>query len=204
MSIAEKLQTIAENEQRVFEAGKEAEWSEFWDYYQNNGTKTQYPNAFFAWPEKVYKPKYPIFMDNSSTGAFNWSQITDTIVDIELGAKADVSFMFSNCYYLVTVSKLIVTPTAKFDYAFNNCTALENITIEGVIGTNFNIISSPLTVESAKSIINALKNYAETDKKYLYTLYFASDVWTRLEADSTAPNGGTWQDYVVYNLGWNI
>jgi hypothetical protein len=46
MSISEKLTQIAENEQRVFDAGKNAEWSAFWDAFQANGTKVNYDNAF--------------------------------------------------------------------------------------------------------------------------------------------------------------
>mgnify|MGYP003296383754 CR=1 FL=1 len=34
MSISDKLQTIAENEQRVFDAGKKTQYDEFWDALQ--------------------------------------------------------------------------------------------------------------------------------------------------------------------------
>ena len=40
MSIAEKLQQIAENEQNVYDAGKKAQYDEFWDNYQNKGNRT--------------------------------------------------------------------------------------------------------------------------------------------------------------------
>ena len=39
MSIADKLTTIAENEQKVFDAGKQAEYDEFWDSFQSKGTR---------------------------------------------------------------------------------------------------------------------------------------------------------------------
>ena len=82
MSIAEKLQTIAENEQRVyetgyekgkadsgdaeaaynngFEAGKQAELNGFWDSYQKNGDRSNYDYAFANWNADLFKPKYNI------------------------------------------------------------------------------------------------------------------------------------------------
>lgn len=80
MSIAEKLQTIAENEQRVYdagyakgqaeggdttaaydegyEAGKKAEYDAFWDAHQANGTRTNYANTFACWALENIYPKY--------------------------------------------------------------------------------------------------------------------------------------------------
>lgn len=62
MSIAEKLQTIAENEQKVYneghskgvlegysqgeEAGKQSKQEEWWNNIQNNGERTHYASAF--------------------------------------------------------------------------------------------------------------------------------------------------------------
>ena len=62
MSIAEKLTTIAENEQKVYEAGKKSQYDEFWDTYQTNGQRTNYTYAFsgLGWTDNLYKPKYPI------------------------------------------------------------------------------------------------------------------------------------------------
>ena len=69
MSIAEKLTTIAENEQRVFEAGKTAEWNELWDGLQSVGTRTDYRRFCYSTqfiidrdttPRWNFKPKYDI------------------------------------------------------------------------------------------------------------------------------------------------
>ncbi len=67
MSIAENLTTIAENVPKVYEAGKQKEWSDFWDMYQENGTRVNYENAFYYtyWNEKTFKPKYDITPTNS-------------------------------------------------------------------------------------------------------------------------------------------
>ena len=81
MSISQKQQiisnnniTIAENVQKVYDAGKRAGMSEsggdnwyntFWNAYQRekDGTeRTNYKNAFYGlyWTEENLKPKYPI------------------------------------------------------------------------------------------------------------------------------------------------
>lgn len=61
MSIAEKLQIVAENEQKVYEAGKKTQYDEFWDVFQNYGKKTHYAHAFSGyWNKETLRPKYDI------------------------------------------------------------------------------------------------------------------------------------------------
>ena len=71
MSIAEKLQTIAENEQRVFDAGYakgQAEgggdnyYDTFWDDAQELGARINYRYGFsgYSWTDASFKPKYNI------------------------------------------------------------------------------------------------------------------------------------------------
>ena len=77
MSIADKLTTIAENEVKVYEAGKNAEYDAFWDTFQQNGSKTIYRNAFAntGWTPEIFKPKYKIVLganDYSAVGMFYW------------------------------------------------------------------------------------------------------------------------------------
>ena len=60
MSIAQKLTTLAENEQKVYEAGKQAYEDWFWDIYQNKGLRTDYKGAFSGdgWTNETFKPVY--------------------------------------------------------------------------------------------------------------------------------------------------
>lgn len=67
MNTAEKLVTIAENEQKVFEAGKaegvKSEYDRFWDSFQDYGNCADYPYSFggSAWAaDGLLPPKYPI------------------------------------------------------------------------------------------------------------------------------------------------
>ena len=93
MSIADKLLTIAQNQQAVYDAGKQAEYDRFWDEYQKNGTRTNYYYAFAGsgWNTKTYAPKYPIILDGS-VGTFYQSEIANTLVPITLRGKIQQLF----------------------------------------------------------------------------------------------------------------
>jgi hypothetical protein len=80
MSIAEKLTQIAENEQKVYDAGKTKEWNDFWDSYQQNGKRTKYYSTFGndGWTDITFKPKYDIRSGASPCfDVFRYAQITD-------------------------------------------------------------------------------------------------------------------------------
>ena len=194
MTTAEKLQKIAENEQRVFDAGKQAEYDAFWDMYQINGTRTGYDCAFAGagWTNTLFKPKYNMRPENGYM-TFRNSGITGDLVEMldNLGVVLDFSnlkessqYMFGMCsithlgvidlssigatrtnanyfFYgatkLHTIDKLILpTKQLTLGYAFNGCTALANLTIEGTIQYDIDFKSCPLTHDSLMSIINAL------------------------------------------------
>jgi hypothetical protein len=82
--------------------------------------------------------------------------------DILLDNKSQTSTLtstFRYCDELITIKKLGVVDTLVFfSNTFDQCTKLENITIEGTIGQNgFDIHwSTLLSADSLKSIINAL------------------------------------------------
>lgn len=205
MSIAEKLQTIAENEQRVYESGnkkgysyghsigyeegqnigydsgyatgynfgcetgieqgKQAEYDAFWDVFQKNGGAVNYNYAFAygKFTDENYNPKYPIVCTNSTTGGqnmFRSSSITDTKQPITISTNGQGAFYECG---IKTIRKLIVTEDTVFTNMFYATSTLENITIEGTIGKDFNSNScGKLTHDSAMSIINALKDFSGT------------------------------------------
>jgi len=144
--------------------GRQAEYDEFWDAYQNYGKRTNYLNAFrgAGWTDITYKPKYPIG-DNARSvdfgNLFVASLITDTIVDIRANASDVLGYTFVACYALKTVRKLCVSETTQYIETFGSSTALENLTIEGTIAQNgFNTSFSPLNKASLTSIVNALSS----------------------------------------------
>lgn len=177
MSIAEKLQTIAENEQKVYEAGQMAEYNRFWDDFQQNGNKTNYRYAFFQWSDANYNPKYPIKLNSQATDVFYYGKMTDTKVDIS--ATTSLVRCFSQCTSLVTIRKLSVIESVTFSAdCFAKCTALENVTFEGVIGNNISFAEAPLSVTSMNNIMSCLKDYSAEGGTH--TVIFKADRETML------------------------
>lgn len=94
MSIAEKLTTIAENEQKVFDSGKQAEYDKFWDGYQENGNRTDYQYAFTGkyWNNETFTPKYDIVSsDYTQRLFFNTGEIDVCARLKECGVTLDIS-----------------------------------------------------------------------------------------------------------------
>ena len=124
MSIAEKIQTIAENEQLVYEAGKQAEYDRFWDLYQENGNRTLYQFAFAGsgWNEENLKPKYDIKPIRANYMFSGWEKSFDLAEQIQ---KSGVIFDTSQCtsflYFLQYVAPSVI-PTIDT----RSCTTLTN------------------------------------------------------------------------------
>ena len=98
MSIADKLQTIAENEQKVYEAGKKSEYDAFWDEFQQNGNRTHYSLGFagYGWNENNLKPKYDIKPTVANYMFAGW--IPSLNVDLrEVIEECGITFDTANC-----------------------------------------------------------------------------------------------------------
>jgi hypothetical protein len=166
MSVAEKLTAIAENQQRVFDAGKDAGSKAFWDAYQQSGKRTTYVAGFagYCWNDTTYNPLYPVTATDNSNYLFWHSRITNTKVPVYTAANGvNGSSVFSNCSNLVTIPLLVVTEDSAYGGMFSNCTKLQNITIEGVIGKDFSITAATgLSDASLMNIVDHLKDYAGT------------------------------------------
>ena len=104
MSIAKKLHTIAENMQKVYDAGantggggnydegyqsgyaegeaegRKSQCDEFWDDFQQNGERTVYSYGFagVGWSDENFKPKYNIApVGNTASYIFAQTRITN-------------------------------------------------------------------------------------------------------------------------------
>jgi hypothetical protein len=106
------------------------------------------------------------------------------------------------CWALHTVDCITANEACTWTGAFRECNVLTNITFDGVIGRDIHFQWSPLSVDSMKSVITHLKNYTDTTDVNTQTVKFTDDCWAALEADSVAPDGNTWRDYVETTLGW--
>jgi hypothetical protein len=140
-SIAEKLVKIAENEPKVYEAGRKKEYDAFWDVCQNNGKRDDYQYAFanIGWNDETFKPKYDMILKAGygGTNMFNMSYITDLSSALE---KQGVKLDTSNCGYMSSmfnsakvtrVPVLNLTKAHEYNngisYIFNSASALETI-----------------------------------------------------------------------------
>ena len=171
-------------------AGKKAEYDAFWDDFQQNGERKYYMYAFaYRWG-KSYNPKYPLEKMAQCTYMFYYSQVTDTLVDIDVSGL-NISSMFESATQLHTIRKIIMSEsiTMGLTSAFKNASSLKNITIEGIIGNSINFQWCPLTKESITSVVNALSSTTTgqtvTFKKTAKEAAFTDDEWSALIANKT-------------------
>ena len=139
MSIADKLTQIAENEQAVFDAGKESERKAFWGAFQNNGNRTDYRYAFAGagagWTVDNFKPMYNVHPTTDAREMFR-----DSRINADLGAilnECGVTLNFSGC--------------TRMENAFYNTyfTALPEIDLSGATATSvFDWSSKLVTISS--------------------------------------------------------
>lgn len=128
-----------------------------------------------------------------------------TIPTLDIRKSTNSHYMFGSGSSVEEIEKLIISETTDLGGTtmFGNAKQLVKMNIEGTIGQNFNVQSSPLNLESAKSVIRALKNFAGTDQEYTCTVTFSSTTKAYLEAEgATSPNGNTWLDYID-DIGWS-
>lgn len=206
MSLAEKLTTVAENQQRVYDAGYEKGKAEggggidydlFWHNFQGgDGTGRNsyiYAFAYDRFTDETYNPKYPIICSSGTTTAqymfYNASSITDTKVPIDATSASNLQNTFAQAKALVTVRNLTLKASHTYSNTFTWCTALKNITITGVIGKSISLGDCPLTKDSILSVFNALATdvtgQTVTFKKTALNAAFTTDEWNALKATKT-------------------
>lgn len=148
MSIAEKLTQIAENEQKVYEAGyekgkaeggdtteayeqgvadgKKAEYDAFWDSYQDKGEykMSHYMFAGNGWNDKTFKPKYDIKFRYGCTYTFGLSLMTDIVASLQaqgvtLNTK-EASNLAYLCYSMASRSFPVLDTTGVTGYTYGS------------------------------------------------------------------------------------
>ena len=214
---------------RGYNDGENAEYGRFWDAYQGNGARGKYEAAFSGqyWNDEIFNPKYDLvvtkansmFSESLITGhekirSADFSQCTNFSLAFHASAIEEFGVIdFASCGSLSqTFQNAKVKKIAKIKVyegntfsstVFSGAASLTDVTFEGILANSISLQWSPLTVESMKSIILALKDYNGTDSEYTYTLTFSDECWEALLNDgTTAPNGKDWGDYVD-DLCWN-
>ena len=99
MSMGEKLEIIAENVPKVYDAGKNARDKEWWNTYlapMNDEKPNNYLFAGSAWNSKTFYPNQDIVIKNNATALFNrFSWNVNPTLDLaqrleECGVKAEI------------------------------------------------------------------------------------------------------------------
>lgn len=219
MSIEEKLTVIAENEQKVYDAGKEEMNKTLWTMFSRNepymfrGVDFSHVGGFN--PPFQLKPKGDVsymfyFAKNMgviTAEELDFSEVTsmNTTFDhtsgiseielMDLRNATNLRYMLNECYSLTKIGKVILKDDGTQDFPGTfNAWSLADITFEGKIGNNISFsICSRLTYESLISIINALKDYSGTGETRTLTLH-ATAIEKLSDADIA----------IIYSRGWSL
>ncbi len=119
------------------EHGKDKQYDEFWDAYQDNGNRTDYQYAFARWRMGAFKPKYDIKPKGAIIMMFAYSKLTDIAQHLEdMGVTLDTSeatgFRDFASYGSVTrLPEISTIGTSSLSGIFYNCPSL--ITIDKLV-----------------------------------------------------------------------
>lgn len=187
MSIADKLTTIADNQQKVYDTGYEkgnkagytegydsgqkSQYDEFWDAFQNYGKRVNYKAAFANVGEDFVKPKYDIIFDGSwsqqAEELFSRNRITGNFNEyfknlgriIDFSKVTSIHELFSNCSFSEIT---LYAPKATSGYGpFGWANSLETLTV--TLSDNFAWLAF---IEAAHKLTNFTLNSKITKKGF--------------------------------------
>lgn len=149
MAIADKLTQIAENEYKVYDAGKEkgyadgfeegkkAEYDAFWDAFTRNGDRTNYQYAFYYWGNEYLHPNRKIIPTFNSSGYLTFAyakfkKIEAQYIDFSqkpIGTRFNQSYYYtcSNCSNLEEIEDIGFQADFGYEAAFMACGKLHTI-----------------------------------------------------------------------------
>ena len=192
MSIAEKLVTVAENQQKIFDAGKDAECNTFWDLYQDYGNRTNYNSAFYnkVWTDDIYKPKYTFKLVGSNGYVFANAKMSNILYPVDVTEATSTTALFAYNSLLETIPKIIVSENTTYQTWFSYCPKLANVTFEGVIGKSIDFSATKvLSKASIESIVSCLCETVDgqtlTLSKTSVNNAFTTVEWNALIKDKT-------------------
>lgn len=141
MSIAEKLTTIAENEQKVYDAGKQNAYNLVWEGQQISGTRVDYSKAFQNgfFNDETFRPIYDMRPTKAAymfayQGYDSKEYITDLAARLEeAGVELDTSQCTDFGYMFYVATGITHIPTISLESAtavsalFTHCNALKTV-----------------------------------------------------------------------------
>lgn len=114
MSIAEKITQIVENEKKVYDAGKKAEYDAFWERFTDYGERTSYYRGFMNMNFEYIRPNRKIIPKSADSGSSTFNAVKSL-------KKVEAA------YFDFSQKMRGTTATNGFYYTFYNCPALEEI-----------------------------------------------------------------------------
>ena len=182
------------------EGGTDDYYDTFWDAFQQNGNRTHWNYAFWerGWTDDSYKPKYTFKNILYIQSMFQLTRITDTLLPLDLSNVTNAyGSVFRAATNLKTIRTLTVTSSISYVDWFIGCTALKNITFEGVIGNNIDFASCvKLSKESIENIIGCLSDTV-SDKTVTFSATAVNNAFGSSESDE-------WLSLKASKKNWNI
>jgi hypothetical protein len=137
MSIAEKLTAIAENEQKVFDAGKKAERIEMWSAVQDGGLRENYTQCFAsAFNEENF---YPVFDFNVKSCQYMFrsfafygdldQRLKDCGVVLNTANISNANGMFDSASSVTKLPHLVLTLPLVLSLTFRGMLALKSLEV---------------------------------------------------------------------------
>lgn len=163
------LEKSIANVPKVFEAGRENFYDEFWDNFQNYGKRNQYSGAFnmgantelgYGWTDKTFNPKYPLTIRYGNNIFNNNKDITriNQIIDLSTANSGQFSNGCTGCTNIKSIKKIIVNGAPFNENSFNKCSSLEYVIFEGENKGTLDLHWSPLLKASIESAVAVLSD----------------------------------------------
>ena len=164
-----KPSEMATEVEKVYDAGKTKEWSDFWDEYLMKGTRQTFYAAFYGagWNDKTFKPKYVIKPVNAQ-GMFNSSKITTIPKDAKGASMVQMPTTCTNMDYMFQGStiksidfNIYGISCQKMTATFKNALELESIRMIDARGCTFidTFLNTPKLKEVRFFKENSVKAY---------------------------------------------
>ena len=146
MSIADKLITVAENVDKVYEAGKKAEYDAFWNGMRANFDTSGFSYGFCGrgWDDTTFNPPFDIKSPSKVAASYMFcnagiTELTniltaqknneeDTRKILDVSGAATLANMFAYCGNLKSVPEITIGQNcSSINQMFYNCKQLERI-----------------------------------------------------------------------------
>lgn len=221
LDTSEKInaQDFPDKVSEVYEAGKQAQYDEFWDSLQRGGTEYMYYGYAFAnrdiWTqENIEKVKYKNLRANylsvmfvGNTSITDLSMFTFESRKDQYGSTVQEGFTstFNGCTNLVKCMPINCNMVYNFTNAFGGCTSLEELILSGTLKRSGLDLkwSKKLSKESIESVINVLSTTA-SGQNVILSQTAVDRAFETLEGANDGSTSAEWEALANTKMNWTI